>query len=144
MSAGPCGTMARVDLTDAQRLERRYPAARTPKRLWIPAALSIGLPLLAWTIWAGVNGATPDVVAQVHSFKVVSDTQIDVNVTVQRDDPNTTVSCTVSAQAVTYDTVGERPFTWTPTGQSLQTQWVSVKTFKQATSAQVKDCRVVR
>lgn len=136
--------MAAVDPTDSQRIARRYPAARTPKRLWIPAALGIGVPLLAWTIWAGVEGATPDVAAQVHSFKVVSDTRIDVNVTVQREDPNSTVSCTVAAQAVTYDTVGELPFTWTPTGQTLQTQWVSVKTFKEATSAQVKDCHVVR
>lgn len=129
--------------TDAERIARRYPPSRTPRWLWIPVAVVFGAVLLTWTIWAGLHGANPDAVAHVAKFNVVSDTQIDVEVTVQRRDVRSRVECQVKAIAVSYDTVGQLPFTWEPNGQELQSDWVHVRTFKRATTADIDYCKVV-
>ena len=130
--------------SDADRIARRYPRSTAPRWLWIPIACVLGAVLLIWTIWAGVKGANPPVAARIVSFNVVSDTQIDALITVQRTDVNSTVECTATAQAVTYETVGQLPFTWQPTGKELQTEWVSIRTFKRPVTAQVGQCRIVR
>jgi len=128
---------------DAARIARRYPPSRTPRWLWIPVAAVAGALLLTWTVWSGWHHANPDAVAHVVSFKVVSDTQIDVQITVQRADVHSRVQCQVKAEAISYDTVGELPFTWEPNGEELQTQWVSVRTFKKAVTAELDYCKVV-
>ena len=137
------GRVTPID-ADAERISRRYPRRGTPRWLWIPLAAALGAVLLLWTGWAGWHAAHPDVAAQVVGFTVVSDTQIDALVTVQRTDVNSTVECTATALAVTYETVGQLPFTWQPTGKELQTEWVSIRTFKRPVTAQVGQCRVVR
>ncbi len=129
--------------TDAARIARRYPPRRAPRWLWIPIAAILGGLLLGWTVWAGVHGATPPVAARIAGFKVISDTQIDVQVTVQRRDRASRVECQVKALAVSYDTVGQLPFTWEPNGEELQTDWVHVRTFKRATAADIDYCKVV-
>ena len=133
-----------TSLSDAERLARRYPPKRTPRWLWIPLAVVLGALLLLWIGWAGWRGAHPEVVGKVVGFKVVSDTRIDVQITVQRDPAHVarSVDCQVSAQAISYDTVGQLPFTWASDGQELQTDWVTVRTFKRAVSAKVDSCRV--
>nr|NLI51489.1 DUF4307 domain-containing protein [Propionibacterium sp.] len=128
---------------DAARIARRYPRRRTPSWLWIPLAVTFGALLVWWTVWAGWHGANPPVAAKVVGFKVVSDTQIDVQVTVQRADPSSRVACQVKALAISYETVGQLPFTWEPTGAELQTQWVTVRTFKRAVTGEIDYCRVV-
>lgn len=105
-------------------------------------AAALGAVLLVWAVWAGWRYANPDVVAKVVKFKVVSDTRIDAEVTVQRSDVTTRVTCQVSAQAISYDTVGQLPFTWESNGQELQTQWVTIKTFKTPVTAVVDWCKV--
>ncbi len=129
--------------SDAARIARRYPPRRVPRRLWVPLAAMGGALLALWTVWAGVYGANPAVAAHVAGFRVVSDTQIDVQVTVQRADVASRVTCQVKALAITYDTVGQLPFTWEPTGEPLQTQWVSVRTFKRAVTGEIDYCRIV-
>lgn len=129
--------------TDAERIARRYPKDQPRRAWWIPVASGLGALLLVWTVWAGWDAAHPDVVAQVAGFKVISDTQIDVQVTVQRGDVNSRVACQVKALAISYDTVGQLPFTWEPNGKELQTQWVSVRTFKRAVTGDIDWCKVV-
>lgn len=128
--------------SDAERIALRYPKSRTPAWLWVPFAAAFGGLLILWTVWAGWHGAHPDVAAKVTSYKVVSDTQIDVQVTVQRADLASRVTCQVKAQAVSYDTVGQLPFTWDSNGAELQTEWVTVRTFKRAVTATIDYCRV--
>ena len=65
-----------------------------------------------------------------------------VQVTVQRADVTDRVQCQVRAKAISYDTVGQLPFTWEPTGSELQTAWVSVRTFKPAVTATLDYCKV--
>ncbi len=128
---------------DAARIARRYPPARTPRWLWLPVAIVAGSLLVVWTVWSGLHHANPPAVAHIVSFKVVSDTQIDALVTVQRTDVRSRVECQASSQAISYDTVGQLPFTWEPNGEELQTDWISVKTFKKPVTVQIDWCKVV-
>ncbi len=128
-----------VTLSDADRIARRYPPRR--RGAWIPVAAVLAIIGIPWMVWAGLHAANPDVTGKVVAFDVVSDTRIDVTVTIQRPDPARAATCTVVTKAVTYDTVGELPFEVAPGTQELTTQVVSVRTFKRATSAELTDCR---
>ncbi len=127
---------------DAARIARRYPSRRAPRLWWVSLAVLLSALLLLWTVWAGWHYANPAVSGKVIGFRVISDTQIDAQVTVQRANVNSTVTCQLKATAVSYDTVGELPFTWEPNGEELQTGWVSVRTFKRAVTAEVEWCRI--
>lgn len=129
--------------SDAERIARRYPVRRTPRWLWIPLAALLAALGGTWLVWAAWYGSHPAAIGHVAGFRIVSDSQIDVQVTVQRANVRDRVQCQVKATAVSYDTVGQLPFTWEPNGEELQTGWVSVRTFKPATTAEMDYCRVV-
>lgn len=128
--------------SDAARIARRYPKRSTPRWLKFTVVAAFGAVLVTWSVWAGWKFANPDVAGQIAGYRVVSDTQIDAQVTVQRSDVNSRVQCQVKALAISYDTVGELPFTWEPTGEELQTGWVTIRTFKRAVTADLEWCRV--
>ena len=92
----------------AERLRRRYPRPRLPRPLLV-VAIGIGAAIaLAWLIWAALFHARPAVAAQVSAFSVVSDTAIEVTLTVDRRDPGLPVTCRVLAQAADFSAVGEQ------------------------------------
>ncbi|WP_157754778.1 DUF4307 domain-containing protein [Nigerium massiliense] len=126
--------------TDAERIARRYPPRRG-RRWWVVAAVVLAAVLGSWLVWTATHHANPPVAGHVAAFDVVSDTQIDVTVTVQRTDPAQPARCEVTTQAVTYDTVGQLPFDVPPGTERLTTVKVSVNTFKRATTADVAYCR---
>ena len=63
---------------------------------------------LGWLIWAALFHSQPAVAAQVSSYTVVSDTLIEVTLTVDRRDPTQPVTCRVLAQAADHSAVGEQ------------------------------------
>ena len=71
--------------------------------LGLVAAIGLG-----WLIWAALFHSRPEVGAQVSAFTVVSDTAIDVTLTVERREPARPVSCRLIAQAADSGTVGEQ------------------------------------
>ena len=126
--------------TDSERIARRYPGRRG-RRWWIPLAIALAVILGSWLLWSGWYGANPAVTGRIAAFDVVSDTRIDVTVTVQRTDPGRPARCELTAKAVTYDTVGQLPFDVAPGTDELTTQVVSIRTFKRATTAELVSCR---
>lgn len=130
--------------TDAERIARRYPRPAVPRWAWIPLAVALALVGGAWLIWTALYGANPAVSGRVSSFDVVSDHQVNVTLTVQRPDPSVPAVCTVIAQAVSYETVGQLPVEVAPSGRELQDITVELKTLKRATSASLESCTVVR
>lgn len=132
------------DSSAAERLRRRYPPSRVPRRAWIPFAVALGLIGGAWLIWTAWVGAHPPVVGQVTAFTVVSDNQVDVSLTVQRTNPSQPVTCTVIAQAISYETVGQLPVAVAPSENELERVKVSMRTFKRATSASLESCVLER
>ena len=91
----------------AERLRRRYPAlAGAPTaadRRWSASVCAIAL---GWLIWAALFHSRPAVAAQVSAYTVVSDTAIDVTLTVERRDPAQPVTCRVLAQAADFSAGG--------------------------------------
>ncbi len=129
--------------TDAARIARRYPPRRTPRWAWVPLAVALALVGLLWLVWSGLYGANPAVSARVSAFHVVSDTQVDAVVTVQRPHPSSVARCTVTAKAVTYETVGELPVEIAGSPDELVDVPVSLRTFKRATSVDVGGCVIL-
>ena len=127
----------------ADRLARRYPAKR---RLldWRVLAVACGLLAAAWIGWVAMDGATPPVAARVDTFEVVSDTEVTVTVTLEREDPALAARCLLFVQAVSYERVGELQVEVPADGQPVTRQDLTVRTFKRGTSASLEGCRAVR
>ncbi len=126
----------------AERLRRRYPRSRVPRPI-LTALLALAVAVAGWwlvtTAWQRAN---PPAVAEVSTFRVDSDTEIDVTLTVDRRDPSVTVSCRVIAQANDLQVVGER-FVGVPPSETRRTQLsVSLITLRRAVSAEVRGCAV--
>ena len=69
-------------------------------RPFLLLAIGIGVAVaLGWLIWAALFHSRPAVAARVSAFTVVSDTVIDVTLTVDRRDPTQPATCRVLAQA---------------------------------------------
>ena len=120
---------------------QRYPQRR--RRLWIPAALVLAVIGGGWLAWAGWYGATGTVTARVDAFTVLSDTRIEVTVTVERPSPDSVAACQLFAQAVTYERVAELPVTVPAGGTRLTTSTYTLNTIRRATAADVERCRTV-
>lgn len=129
-----------VDLSDAdrERIRTRYPQPRRGR--WVIAALVIGVLLGGWAIWAGLIHANPGVTGQVHGYKVLDDQSVQVTVKAHRPDPATQAQCTVQAQAVSGEVVGELTFPVSGTAEDT-THIVTVKTTLRATTAILLNCR---
>lgn len=127
--------------TDAERIARRYPPARFPRWTWLVVVglvLAVGIP---WLLWSALHGANPAISAKVVTFVVTSDTTVDVNLTVQRPDPSVAGVCTLQAQAVGTDVVGQLDVVVDPGPDELTDLTVTIRTFKPATSASVVRCQ---
>lgn len=127
--------------TDADRIARRYPVARTPRWLWVVPAVALAVVGGGWTVWSGIHGATPPISAKIVSFDVTSDQTVQVLLTTQRPDPSRPATCTVTAQATSYETVGQFPLFLGPGTQELENHDVTIRTFKRGTSVKVEGCR---
>lgn len=130
--------------TDAARIARRYPRPRLPRWGWIPLAVALALVGGAWLLWSATVRSNPPVSGQVTSFSVVSDTEVQATLTVQRPDPSVAARCTLVAQAVTYERVGQLPVEIAPSGATLETHSLTIRTFKRATSVWLEGCVPLR
>ncbi len=118
---------------------QRYPVRRRP--LWIPLAIVLAVIGIGWLAWAGWYGATGTVTARVDAFTVLSDTRIEVTVTVDRPITDVAAACQLFAQATTYERVAELPFTVEKGGDRLTTRTYTLNTIRRATTADVEGCR---
>ncbi len=123
--------------------ERARIAARYPRpRRWPAVALGVVFALLLgwWTVWTAVWHSNPPVSAQVLSFDVVSDSQVDVVLHVDRPDPSVAGVCTVITQSENYQQVGELNAQIPPGTVRLTDVRISVRTISRATSASLQGC----
>ncbi|MGJ6980853.1 DUF4307 domain-containing protein [Aestuariimicrobium soli] len=129
-----------VELTadDRERIRTRYPQRRRGR--WIGAAVVIAVLLGGWAVWAGLEHANPGVTGQLHGYRVLDDQSVEATVITHRPDPTTRAECTVQAQALSGEIVGE--LTFAVTGDSSdQTQRVTIRTTLRATTAVLLHCR---
>ncbi len=128
-------------MTDAtDRLARRYPPPRMPRRVLVGLVAAGTALALGWLVWAALAHATPAVTAQVSAFEVVSDTAIRVTMTVQRDDPSRPAICRVIAQSTDFQPVAEQEVAVPASAVALADLQVQLTTLRRATSASVSGC----
>jgi hypothetical protein len=130
-------------VTDAaERLRRRYPPPRLSRPVLVALVAAVSAVGLAWLVWAALLHANPEVTAQVSSFRVVSDTTMEVTMTVQRSDPGVAATCRVIAQAVDFQPVAEQEVAIEPSTIKLGDVSLRLTTLRRATSASVSGCEV--
>lgn len=129
--------------SDTERIRRRYPRPRAPLAALVALGLLLAV-LLGWVVWGAVRQANPPVSARIDTFRVVSDTQIDARLTVDRPDPAVPARCFLVVQAVTFERVGEKTVDVPADARQLTSLDVSVRTFKRATTISVESCVAVR
>lgn len=135
-------TTSRPDLSpaDQQRLAARYPRPRLPRGALVGIVAAVAAVFLGWLIWAATVHANPVVSAQVPAYRVVSDSRIDVTVTIDRPDPSVKVICRISAQAEDFQPVGEVNLPVEATADRVVNAKVSITTLRRATTAVVREC----
>jgi Domain of unknown function (DUF4307) len=124
----------------AERLRRRYPQSRLPRPVVI-VLVGIGVALaLSWLVVTAWQRARPPVVAEVKAFHVVSDTKIEVTMSVERPKPSVAVTCRLIAQAQDLGLVGEQAVSAPPSDQRRVDVVVSMTTLRRAVSTSVRGC----
>ncbi|MBC6457563.1 DUF4307 domain-containing protein [Actinomadura sp. HBU206391] len=117
--------------------------ARTPaRRRFSPGLLIIGLvaavAAFGWAyVMAHVN-QTPGIVAQTVTFRVLSDSRVEINFSVTKP-RDSEVRCVISAVDTDFAEVG-RAEILVPAGTERLSAERQLQTSSHATAAQVKDC----
>ncbi|RCK70626.1 DUF4307 domain-containing protein [Desertihabitans brevis] len=124
---------------DRERIRRRYPRSWFARPAGVAGLAVTAVLLLAWLVWAGLDQSTPAVSGRVDRY-TISDTHLDVTVSIQRPDPGVRASCLLVASAQNFERVGEVEVVLPPGGEPLVQQDVRVRTFRRASTASLEDC----
>ncbi len=129
---------------DRARITARYPARRPVDVLVTVLALAALIAAITIVVFAALERANPPVDAMVRQFDVTSPQEIAVTIVVQRSDPAQPAICSLFAQAVNYEYVGELDVVIPPGTEKLTKVDLTVKTLKKATSVSVERCDITR
>lgn len=123
-------------------LDARYGRRSKPRWFWWAFA-AVGVTLgVAWAAWVSAGLSDKPVSASLHSYDVVSDTEVvvRVDVVVNTAEP---VECTVYAQNMNHAVVGEKTVAVDPE-PAEQALSIAVTTQEPAVNGVLRSCRVVR
>lgn len=123
-------------------LDERY-GRRTTRRRWLwPVVAAVGVLVgVAWAAWVALDS---DVVAgEVRSYVVESDTRVLATIDVRRPEP-VPVRCSVYAQALDHSVVGERTVDVPPGTRERTRVEVPITTEREAVTAVLRTCQVLR
>ena len=124
----------------AERLRRRYPRSRVPRPV-VLVLVGIGVALaLSWLVVTAWQRARPPVVAEIKAFHVVSDTKIEVTLSVERPNPSVVATCRLIAQAQDLGLVAEQAVSVPPSDQRRVDIVVSMTTLRRAVSPSMRGC----
>jgi Domain of unknown function (DUF4307) len=124
----------------AERLARRYPPPLVNRRTKIAITAVAALVALGWLVWTALLHADPAVSGDVAGFKVVSDTSIEVTMTVQRGDPSRPATCQLLAQSTDFQPVAESTVQIGASTHQVVDVPVTLTTLRRATSVTVRSC----
>ena len=125
---------------DRARIAARYPR-RSPMDVAVTVVAGVAvLAAIGIVILAGLDRADPPVVAMVRQFDVTSPQEIAVAIVVQRSNPSQAATCSLFAQAVSFERVGELVVDIPPGTEELTRVELTIKTLKEATSVSVERC----
>ena len=129
---------------DRARIAARYPRRSPIDVLVTVIALVAVVAGIGIVILAGIQRADPPVVAMVRQFDVTSPQEIAVAIVVQRSDPSQPATCSLFAQAVSFERVGELEVDIPAGTEALTRVELTMKTLKEATSVSVESCTLTR
>lgn len=129
---------------DQARIAARYPGRRPIDVVVTVVALAALLGAIAIVVSAALVRANPAVDAMVRQFDITSPQEIAVTLVVQRSDPSQPATCSLFAQAVNYEYVGELDVAILPGTETLTKVDLTMKTLKRATSVSVESCDITR
>ena len=124
----------------AERLARRYPPPLVSRRKKIAITAVATLVALGWLVWAALLHADPAVSGDIAGFKVVSDTSIEVTLTVQRGDPSRPATCSLLAQSTDFQPVAESVVQVEASPYAVVNKTLTLTTLRRATSVTVRSC----
>ncbi|MEL4359099.1 MULTISPECIES: DUF4307 domain-containing protein [unclassified Luteococcus] len=133
--------MSTPTAADRDRIAARYPVSPARHKVYLGLVTVLAVLLAGWLAWAGGQAATPDVVADVHSFHDGGEHQIVADLRVQREDPSRPAVCTLEATAENFVRVGELEATIPPGTQKITRIQIPVRTVNHAVSVTVQGCR---
>lgn len=131
------------DAAAAERIRNRYPRSRLPRPVVVALIGLLALAGVGWLIWVATVHAQPAVSGQLAGFRVVSDSSVEVTLTVERPDPAVTARCLVIAQSMDFERVGEIEVEVPASRHQLVDLPVTIKTLRRAISASVDSCREI-
>lgn len=129
-----------MSITDAdrRRITDRYPVRRRP---WlVPVVAGPLLALVVFWLWVSAYHSNPPLTADVTGFEITSDSEIRVQVRIDRARPEVTGRCLVFAQAPDNERVGEVSVPIAASDREVEEIEVTIRTFRQSTTAAVDGC----
>lgn len=112
-----------------------------PAMRWKLPATILAIIGIVWIFWAGLFHATPEFRTTLISFSIISDEEISIRYSVQRNDPSTPATCTLQARDFEKNIVGEIEDEITPGSASFERTTI-IPTRSSAVTATVARCRV--
>ena len=108
---------------------------------WISPAIFLAIAGLAWILWAGLHFANPPIRFSLISYSITSDREISLRYSVQRQNKNAAVICTLIARDFYKEVVGQIDDLIEPGLASLE-RTTTVKSRGPAVNANVLSCRL--
>jgi hypothetical protein len=118
--------------------EERY--GKTGGNRWVAYAFGLSIIGLLWVFWAGLHHANPAISSQLISFQVTGEKEISVRYSINRNDPNQVVICTLKALDQDKSVVGQIDDT-IPSGERSSQQTTAIPTRSAPVTASIARCR---
>ena len=118
--------------------EERY--GKTGGNRWVAYAFGLSIIGLLWVFWAGLHHANPAISSQLISFQVTGEKEISVRYSINRNDPNQVVICTLKALDQDKSVVGQIDDT-IPSGERSSEQTAAIPTRSAPVTASIARCR---
>ena len=122
-----------------ERYGRSPERARRRRALAILVGAAFAVVLLAWLVWAGLQGDAAKIEYRDVSHTIVSDSLVIVTFTVTTD-ANSRVSCAVEALNEGFSVVGLKRVDLPPSAQRSRTVTQEVRTTERAVSGLIYRC----
>jgi len=108
---------------------------------WVAPAIFFAVTGIAWLLWAGLYHSNPVIRSSLISYSITSEREISVRYSVQRQDRNRAIICTLIARDFDKNVVGQIDDEIAP-GLATLERTVSVPSRVPAVNGDVKGCRL--
>lgn len=80
---------------------------KTGGKRWLPYAIALAVVGIAWSLWAGIYHANPEIRSQLISFSATGENEMSLRYYIERTDPKQVVICTLVVMDQDKSVVGQ-------------------------------------